>query len=66
MGYLFLGTGGAIIASICVLATSGSLIVAFLTYMAGGAFLTLTAAALSLVCAPLRARIGLAHEHPQR
>jgi hypothetical protein len=58
MGYLFLGTGGAMVAAVCVLATSGSLAVAFLTYMLGGALLTLTAAALSLACAPIRASLA--------
>ncbi len=60
MGYLLLGTGGGVAAAIAVLATSGSLAVAFATYMLGGALLTLTAAAMSLACAPIRRRFDAA------
>jgi hypothetical protein len=69
MGYLLMGTGGGIAAGIAVLATSGSILVAFLTYMLGGAVLTLAAALMSLACAPIRQRLGLAipvREQPQR
>lgn len=60
MGYLLMGTGGGVAAGIAVLATSGSILIAFLTYMLGGVVLTLAAALMSLVCAPIRQHLGVA------
>lgn len=60
MGYLLMGTSGGIAAGIAVLASSGSILVALLTYLLGGVVLTLAAAAMSLACAPIRRQIGRA------
>lgn len=58
MGYLLMGTSGGIAAGFAVLASSGSILVALLTYMLGGAVLALTAAVMSLACAPIRRQLG--------
>lgn len=63
MGYLFLGTGGGIAGAVATLFTSGSFALAFLVYVCAGVALTFLAAGMSLVCAPVRQRLGLRARH---
>jgi hypothetical protein len=59
MGYLFLGTGGGIAGAAAALATSGSFALAFAVYVFTGVALTLLAAGLSVLCAPIRQALGV-------